>query len=494
VIAQSQQTLLTPLVAVSGIQRWSQRVRIELCDDSVGPAGALDLALALNAGSDAAVISAGDIWAPDAVARLCGALSPQGVAYADEDRLSEKGDHVAPRLKPAYSPEFLLHSPYIGRPMAVGAELLERITSLGELHPEQFEHDLALRACEMAVQVIHVPEVLCHRLGDDQRSAPASRPTHVSAAIARRGEDAEVVVDATRTTIRVVRHVAHEVPVSIIVPFRDEPQFLRTCIESIDATRGQKPVEFVLVDNGSEQPETATLVERLSGRSDVRILRDDRSFNWAALNNAAAADASGEVLVFLNNDIEAHKDGWLDALCAQAMRPEVGAVGARLVYPDGRLQHCGTVIGLGGAAGHLFVGLAGDQPGYLNMAVTTRECAAVTGACLAIRRDVFQLLHGFDETLGVDLNDVDYCLRALRAGLRVLYEPEAELVHHESPSRGTGGDPRDIRHFIDRWQGSILAGDPYLHPALTRVDSSCALRGPDEEEWWHTWHATLSNS
>jgi GT2 family glycosyltransferase len=170
----------------------------------------------------------------------------------------------------------------------------------------------------------------------------------------------------------------------------------------------------------------------------------------------------------------------------------VGAVGARLLYPDGRLQHCGVVIGLGGAAGHVLIRLDQHQPGYLNMAVCTRECAAVTGACLATRRDVFESLSGFDVTLGIDLNDIDYCLRGQRRGLRVIYEREAELVHHESPSRGTAGDVKDIVRFIDRWKDSIVARDPYLNPNLTRVDSSCALRGPEEEEWWRQWHASLS--
>ncbi len=176
--------------------------------------------------------------------------------------------------------------------------------------------------------------------------------------------------------------------------------------------------EYILVDNGSVQPETETLLERLAARPDVHILADDRPFNWAALNNVASAKATGDVLVFLNNDIEALAPGWLDALCAQLERPDVGVVGARLLYPGHRLQHCGVVIGLGGAAGHLFVGLGEDDPGYLAMAVTSRECSAVTGACLATRRAVFEGHGRFDESLGVDLNDIDYCLRVQRSGLR----------------------------------------------------------------------------
>jgi GT2 family glycosyltransferase len=172
---------------------------------------------------------------------------------------------------------------------------------------------------------------------------------------------------------------------------------------------------------------------------------------------------------------------------------DVGAVGARLLYPDHRVQHCGVVIGLGGAAGHLFVGLDENAPGYLDLAVTTRECSGVTGACLATRRDIFEEHGRFDESLGIDLNDIDYCLRLQRAGLRVLYEPIAELIHYESTSRGTAGDVRDIVRFIERWEDSILAGDPFLNPHLTRRDSSCALRDPDENEWWQRWYRGLSS-
>jgi O-antigen biosynthesis protein len=494
VTLDSWQAAFTAQLAVSGLQRSSQRVRVQAVSVPGTPGQMLAAGLAANAGNPVSLLFPGDLWAPDAVAQLTSALSPGSVVYADEDCISG-GEHVGPRLKPDYSPEFLLTSSYMGRPLAIGAEVLIRMAPAGD-GDRYIEHDLALRACEVADDVTHVAEVLCHRLfiPADSGSAPQNGVGHITAALRRRGEVAEVTPRPLTDTYRVRRQARGAVPVTIVIPFRDEPRFLRSCIESIDATRGPGEVEFVLVDNGSVQPETSTLVERLAGRRDTRVLTDARPFNWAGLNNAAAGLASGEVLIFLNNDIEARQVGWIDALTAQAVRPDVGAVGARLLYPDGRLQHCGVVIGLGGAAGHLFVGLDGHGAGYLDMAVTTRECAAVTGACLATRRTVFDQLGGFDEALGIDLNDIDYCLRAQRSGLRVLYESGAELIHHESPSRGTAGDVRDIVHFIDRWQASISAGDPYLSPHLTRVDSSCALRGPDEEESWQQWHASLSRT
>jgi O-antigen biosynthesis protein len=495
VVQRSWQTAFIALLAVSGLQRSSRRVRVECADDASPASAMLDLGLSAARGAALSLLFPGDVWAPDAVAQIAGRLSPRTVVYADEDSVAPDGRHVDPRLKPVYSPEFLLSSSYVGRPLAIGSELARHLTSSTD-SLAQAEHDLALRSCELADEVMHLPEVLCHRLvaPPDAPSPGAHDVRLVAAAIQRRGEAAEVSPGSARGTYRIRRRPSGEITATIIVPFRDEPRLLRTCIESIDATHERRRFDFLLVDNDSVQPETLTLVERLARRDDVTVLKDDRPFNWSALNNTAAKVASGDVLIFLNNDIEAREPGGIDVLSAQAMRPGIGAVGARLVYPDGRLQHCGVVIGLGGAAGHPLAGLDAREPGYLNMAISTRECAAVTGACLATRRVVFESLGGFDEALGVDLSDVDYCLRAQRAGMRVLCEGTAELVHHESPSRGFAGGARDIGLFVDRWRSSIDAGDPYLNPNLTRIDSSCALRGPDEGGMWDRWYASLSQN
>ena len=491
VVENAWQTAFTALLSVSGLQRTSQRVRVEIVDDASPPAHMLRVGLAASSGSNISLLFPGDVWAPDAVAQLVSSLSPRTVVYADEDTVTAGGRHVDPRLKPAYSAEFLLSSSYMGRPLALGSEIVPQLAGSTGSIPD-LEHDLALQACEVAEAIVHLPEVLCHRLLPAAASGGAV--DHVTAALERRGVAAQVTPGPTSGTYRVRRHPTGSPSTTIIIPFRDEPRFMRACIESIDATRGVGHVDFVLVDNGSVQPETQTLLERLAQRDDVAVLPDARPFNWSELNNAAATLAKGDVFLFLNNDIEAYETGWIDLLATQAMRPDVGAVGARLLYPDRRLQHCGVVIGMGGAADHVLAGLDEGQPGYLHMATSTREVAAVTGACLATRRSVFEALGGFDDALGVDLNDIDYCLRAQRSGLKVLYEANVELIHHESPSRGFAGGARDIIKFIERWRASILSGDPYLSPNLTRIDCSCALRDPKEDEWWHQWYARFSKN
>jgi GT2 family glycosyltransferase len=316
---------------------------------------------------------------------------------------------------------------------------------------------------------------------------------HITTALRLTDEDASVSAGPAPGGYRIARPMKIGIPVSILIPFRNEPRLLRTCVDSIASTTRalHANVELVLIDNGSSDPETLTLVERLAENPDVRVLSDARPFNWAGLNNEGARRARGEILLFLNNDIEAHRRGWLSALCAHALRPDVGAVGARLLYPNGRLQHCGLVVGMTGAAGHVLAGLSREAEGYLQMATRPRECSAVTGACLATRRPVFDLLGGFDEELGVDLNDVDFCLRAAAKGYRTIFEPAAELIHHESPSRGTAGGVGDIVKFVDRWKDYLTEGDRYLNAHLTRADPSCGLAQSEEEDAWNSWYATL---
>jgi GT2 family glycosyltransferase len=380
-------------------------------------------------------------------------------------------------------------SAYVGRPLAFHSQLLDGFDPVAE-QPGAMEHEYALHVCAAGSSVGHVPEVLCHRT----RRAPtdSEQSAHVVAALRRRGDLSDVHCGRWAGTFQIVRRPPVPTTVTAIIPFRDQPQFLRTCVDSIRATAGKADLEVLLVDNGSSDLETLTLVDRLSGTEGVQVLHDPRPFNWARLNNLAARTAKSEILLFLNNDIEALRVGWLDVLVAQALRPDVGAVGARLLYPNRRVQHCGLVVGLNGAAGHPLVGLDGDAPGYLHMATVTRECAAVTGACLATQRNVFEELEGFDEALGVDLNDVDYCLRAAQVGYRTIYEPAAELVHRESPSRGTAGGVGDIVRFVERWKDYIEQGDSYLSPHITRSDPSCALGTAEEQEAWNLWYSTVT--
>ena len=474
------------------------RLRVHTRPAGTDVATAQQAALEESGSPAVAFIEPGDELAPDAVALLSAALVDADVAYADEDR-SGPGDVAStPVLKPDWSPELLLSWSYLGRPVALRAG---PVIAAGGIHPVaggDWEHDLLLRVTERTPRVAHVDAVLYHRRGD---VALPPGPAAVTAALVRRGEAAAVLPGPLPATWSVRRRCSNRsarTTVSAIVPFRDSTTLLRACADSLHAgatelgehvagltgesSSGSISLELVLVDNGSTEPETATLCEslqaRLSRDVDVLVRRDDRPFNWAALNNAAAAESHGEVILFVNDDVQGGTRGWMELLVAQALRPEVGAAGARLVYPDGRLQHAGIVLGLVGATGHVLAGLEPGRPGYLGMAVLTRDVSAVTGACIATRREVFEQLGGFDEALGLDFNDIDYCLRARRRGLRVVLEAGAELVHHESPSRGTSGSEKTAAAFLARWGAALDEGDPFYNRNLSHLDFSAALDEP----------------
>ena len=479
----------------------SGRVEVQWCGEEASEAEAAAAALAATSAPAFMLLGQHDRLAADAVGLLATALIDADVAYADDDDLDETGSARDPRLKPDWSPELCLSFSYVGHPVAYRREPAMASGGIRALEDGDWEHDLLLRTTEHSSRVAHVSEVLCHRQGVPATASPGPttnvrRDEAVTSALARRGIDASVSPGPVDGSWTLERRVRGRPKVTTVIPFRDAAPLLRACVDSVTETTAGDGVdlELVLVDNGSTEPETFTLLDRLEARPGVLVRRDSRPFNWAALNNAAVDTARGDVLLFLNNDVEALRPGWLAALAAQALRVDVGAVGARLLYPGGRVQHAGVVLGLGGAAGHVLAGLPGDQPGYLGMAVLTRDCSAVTGACLATRRDVFESLGGFDEDLGLDVNDIDYCLRARELGLAAIYEPRAELVHHESPSRGTSGSPKDQLRFLERWQDMVVAGDPYLNRQLTRADCSAALRRTDEDKEWQEWRSTLTTS
>jgi GT2 family glycosyltransferase len=443
------------------------------------PADARAAALEETASPACAVLDPGDVLVPDAIAQLSAALVEADVAYGDEDRFDAAGRVERPVLKPDWSPELLLSWPYTGRPAAMRVAPLVAAGGIRRVAAGDWEHDVMLRVTERTERVAHVAEVLCHRPHTSGARESAGQPGAVADALARRHEAGEVTPGPVPGTWRVRRPVRGTPLVTAIVPFRDSTTLLRACADSLLARSSCAELELLLVDNGSTEPETATLLDRLSVHKEVTVLRDDRPFNWPVINNTAAATARGDVLLFVNDDVEARRDDWLDLLVAHAQRPGVGAVGARLVYPDGTLQHAGIVVGMTGVSGHVLAGLAPGRPGYLAMSMLTRDVSAVTGACMATAHETFDRLGGFDESLWLDFSDTDYCLRARRRGLRVVYEGGAELVHHESPTRGTSASDETAAAFVARWGPLLDAGDAFLNANLSRSDFSAGLDDPE---------------
>jgi GT2 family glycosyltransferase len=488
------------------ITRIDRRIRTTALAENGGISAASNGALGLARGSFVAFLDHDDELTPDALEVAAAAIAAEPDAdflYSDEDKIDAAGERFDPLFKPKWSPDLLLSFQYLGHLTLIRRKLVLDLGGLRSDYDGSQDYDLALRATERARKIVHIPAVLYH-----WRTLPGSAASDSSGMVAkpwayeaglraiedalkRRGEDAEVTKEphfAGRYHVR--RALTANPLVSIIIPFRDEPGLLATCCASLRVDPGYERMELVLVDNGSELPETAALLDRLAEDDSVKIVRSPGPFNWASLNNEAVREASGEVLLFSNNDIEARAPRWLHAMLGHALRPEVGAVGARLLYPDGAIQHAGVVVGLGGIAGHVLRGLPGDHPGYNSMAFQTRDCSVVTGACMMTRREVFDSVGGFDEHLPVAFNDVDYCLKLREKEYLVVYTPLAELIHHESRSRGHTDDLVESRRILERWAQVIITGDPYLNPHLSHWRYWCPLSTAQEDDRWKTYLET----
>jgi GT2 family glycosyltransferase len=465
------------------------RIKIMAMEKNGGISRATNKALSAATGELVVLLDHDDVLAPDAlaeVALLAMEHDDIDVIYSDEDKLDESERPFMPHFKPDWDPDLLLAYPYFGHVTVVRRELLMRIGGFRSDFDGSQDYDVMLRIC-------HIPKVLYHwrvvagSAAGDSEAKPwahvASRRA-VEDAIVRRGLDATVEQGPFPGAYHVRQAVKGSPSVSVIIPFRDQAGLTMSCLDSLEKSAGHDLTEIVLIDNGSVEPETKALRKRLAGRTNIRIMDYPGAFNWAAINNAAAATCTSDMLLFLNNDIEATSEGWLNALVELGQRQDVGAVGARLIFPDGKLQHAGVVLGLCGIASHIFVGKPQGVPGYFSWDRVVREYSAVTAACMLVRREVFEEVGGFDEAFAVGFNDVDFCIRLGRAGYRILYTPHAELIHYESVSRGLSGFYRDYQEFLLRWTDLLRQEDPFYNKNLGRLEPWCPLRPPGEDEEW----------
>lgn len=479
---------------LESLPKLDHRIKLASHRTNGGIAKASNTALELASGEFVAFVDHDDELTADALFLMAGAITDEtDVIYSDEDRLDGSGDPCFPHFKPDWSPDLLVAFPYLGHLLAIRRSL---VVDLGGFRAEMDgsqDFDLMLRATERARLVVHVAEVLYHwRIveGSTAGDAAAKPWAHDASrralgdALDRRGEAAWIEPGPFPGAYHARRRILRDLSVSVIIPFRDSAPLLRSCVDSLASGAGHDRFEIVLVDNDSSDPETLALIDMLVRRPNVRCVRRPGPFNWSVINNAAAATCSSDVLLFLNDDIEAGGGGWMAAMLEHAQRPEVGAVGARLLFPDGSVQHAGVVIGLGALAGHLFHDMPAGEVGYMAWASLTREWSAVTGACMMCRTAVFREMGGFDESYAVGFNDVDFCLRLREAGYRVLYTPNAELVHFESKTRGMFGYGTDHERFLRRWADMLRAGDPLFSRNLSRLSLHCVARPADEDQRW----------
>jgi len=395
-------------------------------------------------------IFAGDMLAPGAGEAYRRAITPgTRLIYSDDDLLGTQGQRHSPHFKPTWNSELFRHLDYLTGACILRAHA-STIAELGDGWPARI---VAAVATADEGMVSHIAQVLHHRRG---RPAPHRLP-------------AVPIEDAALPRA------------SVIIPTRNGLDLLRTCMEGLARTR-YPDMEIIIVDNGSDDPATLAYLDALRAAGH-HILHHPGPFNFSSLNNRAAAQASGDLLCLLNNDIEIVDPDWLRIMAVQALRPDIGAVGAQLLYPDGRIQHAGVVLGICGGAAHAHRLLRPDEEGYHRRHALPQFTSAVTAACLVVQRAHFEAVGGLDEThFPVAFNDVDFCMRLNRMGWQSLYEPRARLIHHESVSRGFDRDSvgaarlaGELAALKDAW-GTHEVVDPFHHPQLNRFSEHFVVR------------------
>jgi len=463
------------------------RIRLHARSENGHIARATNDALGLARGDVCAFMDHDDVLTEDALYEVARALrlDPALVLiYSDEDKIDGRGRRFDPHFKPGFDRELLYAQNYINHLTVVRTEALRAVGGLRPGFEGSQDHDLLLRLTDGLdpSRIRHIPRVLYHWRAAQGSGTFSDRSLAKAEAARLRALDEVVAPWGGRAERgpsgfnRLVRPLPQPAPrVSAIIPTRDRAEILSVTLDGLLTSTDYPDIEVVIVDNDSREPETAALFARYRDDPRVRVVPVPGAFNFSDLSNRGAAAAAGQVLLFLNNDVEVLEPGWLGELVRHAVRPEIGAVGAKLLYPDRTIQHGGIVLGIGGVAGHSHLGVPDADPGYFCRMVIAHEVSAVTGACLAMRADVFEAVGGFDaEALKVAFNDVDLCLKIRRAGYRIVWTPFAKLIHHESKSRGAEDTPEKRKRFegevltmLDRW-GPELRADPYYNINLSR--------------------------
>ncbi len=463
------------------------RIKLHCRATNGGIVAASNDALALANGDFVALLDHDDELTPDALTFVARAALEHNaeIIYSDEAKLELDGTVCEPHNKPSFSRELLQSQNYVSHLSVIGRSLIIEAGGFSEGVDGSQDHDLLLRCANLAERIHHIPRVLYFwRKVPESTASEFSEKSYAWEAGVKALEDVQPLGDAQRTvekgpfpgTYRVRRSIHKPAKVSIIIPFRDQPELLDNCVRSVLERSTHQDFEIIGVDNQSAKEETHELMSSLS-RADERIVffRYDAPFNFSAINNFGARRASGDHLLLLNNDVVVDTDEWLEAMLEHSQLEDVGAVGALLLYPDRTIQHAGVILGIGGVAGHSHKYLPAEHHGYFSRPHLVQNVSAVTGACLMVKRALYASVGGLDESnLGIAFNDIDFCLRLRERGLLNVYTPYARLVHFESKSRGQEDTPDKQRRFLSeteymrrRHALALTMGDPYYNPNLS---------------------------
>ena len=473
------------------------RIKTRYLKENQGISVASNVALRMATGEYVSLLDNDDELSVDALYECVKLLNKHPEAdliYSDEDKIDVNGKREEPFFKPDYSPDFLLSMNYICHLCVFRKTLINDVGGFSSGYEGSQDYDLFLRIIEKTKpeRIFHIPKILYHwrKLPGSAASAVEAKSySFVSAKkvlsdyLDRNEIDGEVLDGKFLGSYRVRIKIVNFHKVSIIIPFKDQWEALRTCVDSIFGKTIYKDYEIVLVNNGSEQEKTFEYMESIRGNSIIKIVDYDKPFNYSAVNNYAVSQINCEYFILLNNDTEVISSDWIEAMLEFAQRRDVGAVGALLYYPNDTVQHAGTIVGIGGVAAHAHKHFQKESVGYFGRIKTVQNLSAVTAACLMTKKSVFNEVGGLNENLSHAFNDVDYCLKIRGRGYMVVYTPYAELYHHESLSRGYEDSPgkrerfkNEIKYFQAKWKDFLIKGDPYYNPNLTLDSEDFSIR------------------
>lgn len=476
------------------------RILWKKLEENKGIAENTNEAFAMATGEFAGLLDHDDLLAPNALYEVAKALETEpdiDVLYTDEDKVrgDEVLEHFQPHLKPDFNIDLLRSNNYICHFFVVRKSLLEKTGGFRREYDGAQDYDFIFRCTQAAGKIHHIPEILYH--WRTHQSSTADNPESklyafeagkraIEENLRQNGLIGEVSHTKDYGFYRVKYPVQGEPLVSIIIPNKDAKEDLEKCIQSILEKSSYTNYEILIVENNSTGEEIFSYYKELSENSRIRLLRWKREFNYSAINNYGAKKAKGDYLLFLNNDTEVISPDWIEEMLGFCQRPDTGIVGARLYFGNNTVQHAGTVIGIGGIAGHMFTDMPRERSGYMHKAAIIQDLSAVTAACMMVKRQVFDEVQGFEEQLSVAFNDVDFCLRVREKQYLVVYDPYVELYHYESKSRGAEDSKEKVRRFQSeiefmrcRWETLLKKGDLYYNKNLSLVKWNYSLKPKD---------------
>ena len=472
------------------------RIRYRKLSENRGISGNTNAAMEMAEGAFLALFDHDDLLAENALYEVALAIEAQPEAdllYTDEDKVtSDLKEYFQPHFKPDFNPDLLCSNNYICHLLTVRTELARKVGGMRRDFDGAQDHDFIFRCTEQARKVVHIPKVLYHwRI---HKNSTADNPMGKQYAVLagaraveehlkRTGREGKVEPLKDLGFYRVRYQVQGNPLVSIVIPNKDEKETLERCLDSIRSLTTYGNYEIVIVENNSVTQEIREYYDSLKKWKNIRVLEWEKPFNYTAINNFGIEKARGEYVICLNNDITVITPDWIQGLLANCQRPEVGITGARLYFPDNTIQHAGIVLGIGGVAGSLFVGMDRRRTGYMHKAVIQQDLSAVTAACLMVRKEAWEKAGGFTEQLAVAFNDVDLCLKIRELGYLVVYNPDVEMYHYESRTRGPEDTEEkrrrfqtEIEYMRTRWIKYLKGGDPYYNCNLSLKQWDYSIR------------------